>query len=395
MELTQAQVSEILVNEIGKPGGIDRLIQLVLEILMRGEREVHNAAMGDVSNGYRPRRLFTTGHTLELRVPRTRRHAFLPVVLGVLRSQREEMARLASLLFTQGSTLEHISEVMALLYGQQYSTSQIDRFALSAVEEVQAWMGRPLAPRYECVMIDASFVPTRRGDAVTREAYFVAMGLLPDGTRDIIGVYNNPTEGSSAWDRHFDDLKARGVQSVGLVVSDGLTGIEEAVSRAFPGARVQLCTVHLQRDLISRVRQRDRAAFIADLKPCFDAGATNPCPAAGLEKFRALIAKWGSTYPSLRRLDNPRLPRYFTFLGYDYGARRYIYTTNWVERFNRKIKQATRYKGALPRPDSPLYIIGSIAMRAEYLTRPIPALRNGLRWLGEGEGAGENARIRN
>lgn len=383
------QVRKILENQLEKPGGLDLLIKMALEILMAEERHLHNAETGDSSNGYRPRRLFATGHVIELRVPRTRHHAFLPHVLGFLRSQRVEMERLAHLLYTQGSTLESISEVMALLYGPRYSTSQIDRLALSSRDAVAEWLARPLNPRYECVVIDATFIPTCRYDAVSREAYYVAMGLRPDGRREILGVYNSPAEGSGAWEAHFADLRARGVRDVGLVVSDALTGIEHAVWRAFPGAEVQLCAVHFMRQCEHLVKRSDRAEFLSDLRACFDTGSALGGPADGLARYAAARGKWGAKYPRLPAVDAPRTPLHFTFLAYDYTVRRYLYTTNWVESFNRKIKRATRYKNALPQPESAIYIIGSLAMRAEYLSRPIPALQRGLPRIGEVSSQGE------
>lgn len=92
MKLTQEQFKEILTNEMTEPNGLSRLMSLIIEIAMDGERELYKEASGDVSNGYRPRRIFASGNMLELRVPRTRQRGFMPLILGLLKDQEKEMA---------------------------------------------------------------------------------------------------------------------------------------------------------------------------------------------------------------------------------------------------------------------------------------------------------------
>ena len=123
--------------------------------------------------------------------------------------------------------------------------------------------------KLEALMIDATYLPVRRGDSVSKEAFFVVMSLDADGRRDIVGVYNNPTEGSGIWNAFFEDLKSRGLEKVGLIVSDGLNNIEEVAERHFSGVEVQLCSVHLQREICNRVRPKDKRAISSKLSEVF------------------------------------------------------------------------------------------------------------------------------
>lgn len=72
MEITQQQKYEILRNEIQKGVGLDQIVKLGLEILMKTEREEHNSQTGDYNNGYRYRKMFGSGKMLELKPPRVR-----------------------------------------------------------------------------------------------------------------------------------------------------------------------------------------------------------------------------------------------------------------------------------------------------------------------------------
>lgn len=380
MRLTQVQFKEILSNLMIEPNGVCRLMELIIDVAMEGERELYKEESGDVSNGYRPRRIFSSGNMLELRVPRTRQRGFMPFILGVLKSQEEEMGELAAYLYSRGNTMEDISGVFERLYGKRYSTSQISRLSLSTREAVEEWRSRSLPSSLEALVIDATFLPVRRGDSVSKEAFFVVMSLDNEGRRDIIGVYNNPTEGSWIWGEFFEDLKHRGLMEVGLIISDGLNNIEEVAQEHFKGVEVQLCTVHLQRELSRKVRPKDKSAFMSDLEEVFSKDGTRKSSEEGLLSFRDFSRKWSRSYPFLSKMAyGPRIEYYFTYLKYEVSARRYIHSTNWVERFNRQIKKAARYKTSLPSPESALHLIGGIAINTTYLKKRIGDLTVGLR----------------
>lgn len=379
MRLTQAQFKEILSDKMTEANGVPRLLALMVEIIMEGERELYKEGSGDVSNGYRSRRIFASGSVLELRVPRTRQRGFMPVILGILKDQEKEMGELAGYLYSRGSTMEDIGGVFERLYGKRYSTSQINRLSLSTRSAVEAWRRRSIPRALEALVIDATFLSVRRGDSVSKEAFFVVMSLDRSGRRDIVGVYNNPTEGSGIWGEFFGDLKRRGLERVGLIISDGLNSIEEVARRHFPGAEVQLCTVHLQRELTRKVRPRDKSAFTGELNEVFSCGGAGCSPQEGVMRFRAFAGRWENHYPFLSKVAHgARIEFYFTYLKYDVRVRRYIHSTNWLERFNREIKKGARYKCALPSVQSALHLIGSIATNATYLRKRIGDLSAGL-----------------
>lgn len=382
MRLTRVQVKEIISDLMVQEDGVKRLMEMVVEIVMDGERELYKETTGDVSNGYRGRRIISCGKMLELRVPRTRQRGFMPLILGVLKDQEKEMGELASLLYSCGNTMADISAVFELLYGKSYSTSQINRLTLSTREAILAWRKRPLPRELEALMIDATYLPVRRGDSVSKEAFFVVMSLDSEGRRDIVGVYNNPTEGSSIWSRFFEDLKSRGLEQVGLIVSDGLNNIEEVAQRHFSGVEVQLCTVHLQREICNRVRPKDKQAVSADLREVFRKNDSKRTPSDGILDFKEFAEKWKDSYPFLTKIAyGSRIEYYFSYLKYDVGVRKYIHSTNWLERFNRQIKKGATYKCAFPSVDSALHLVGSVALNSSYLRVRIADLRGGLHKL--------------
>ena len=107
-----------------------------------------------------------------------------------------------------------------------------------------------------------------RDDAVVRnKAVYLALGVLPDGSRDVLGLWIEQTEGAKFWLKVFNDLKTRGVADVLIAVVDGLKGLAEAIEVAFPATTVQTCIVHLIRNGLGYATWKDRKVVAAALRP--------------------------------------------------------------------------------------------------------------------------------
>ena len=211
------------------------------------------------------------------------------------------------------------------------------------------------------VYIDATFCSTRREGSVSKEAYYTMLGLLPDGSRKVLTVVNHPTEGAIAWEMELQALKERGVKQIDLIVSDALSGIENAVCSVFPTALHQLCIVHFKRKVLNTVSSKDKAEVGEELKALFPLEHTEMTPLVAYENLRIFAQRWGKKYPSLTRLGNERNAAYCTYLRFSESVRRMIYSTNWVERLNRSYKRTLLMRGTMPSPASVVYLLGSVA----------------------------------
>lgn len=375
MRFTQSQFTTIIEDIIEQEDGLNLILKTTLEALMKAERTEYKDSVNDYSNGYRTRKAYGYGKILELRVPRTRSGGFYPVILGLLKDQQREAHELAFELYKSGLTTDQVGDIFDKLYGKKYSTSQVSRMFDAARTEIAQWLKRPLEEYYPIIFIDAVFIPTRRVDSVSKEAYYTILGVRPDRTREVLGVYNFPTEGAQQWISIFEDLKARGVVEVDLVVSDALTNIEDAIWRCFRDAEVQLCTVHLARNYLKEVKPKDKKAVMLDFKDVFRSDDRRDNKEEAKARFDGFCAKWGRYYPYFKRQKtNPRIELYFTYIGYHYRIRSMIKTTNWIERLNRDFKRTTRMRGALPNPESTLLLLGGVARDKKAYHRKVPKL---------------------
>lgn len=361
MELTHDQISEFILKATSSSDSFNKLIEVILNSLMHHERRMFLDETADSGNGFRPRRFCYGHYEFHLKVPRTRQGSFYPVLLAVIKREDEERARLFTSLYSKGLTTEQIGEVAEELYGKHYSKQQVSYLSRSCAEEVEAWLNRELSSRYLAVFIDATFSPIRREDSVRREAYYTLLGLLPDGRREVLGIVNHPTEGAINWKQELLALHERGVRQIDLIISDALTGIENAVAASFPMAKHQLCVTHLKRNMAALVPYKKRAMLMEELKEIFPMEQKGKSVMQQYQQFCNFVEKWSKAYPGFSKFKHERNIAHFTYLQFPPQVQRMIYTTNWIERLNRDYKRVLKMRGTMPSPQAVLFLLGEVA----------------------------------
>lgn len=362
MNFTQEQITEILQNIANKKDGFNEIMKMSLDVLMISERKIHQNETGDYANGYRPRVIKGLGKEIALSVPRTRNGEFYPVLLSILRDEDYERNKLIFSLYKKGLTTEQIGNVYEEVYGKHYSKSQVSFLMKDSREEIDLWLKRSLDSHYLAIYIDAAFVGTRRDKSVTKEAYYSILGIKEDGTREVLAVVNHPTEGAGLWQLEFEELKRRGVKSVGLVVSDGLTSIENAFAKVFHGTPHQLCVVHFKRNITAIFPSKLKQQINDELREVFRLETSTDTPIDAFNRLQIFVNNWIGKYPALKSYRNERNIYYFTYTKFPASIQRMIYSTNWIERLNRDYKRTLKMRGAMPSAESVLFLMGSVAM---------------------------------
>ena len=362
MNFTQEQISDILLEYAKGNDGFNSIMKISLEVLMKSERLLYQSENKDYSNGYRTRKMQGYGKEIVLSVPRTRSGEFYPVLLGILRDEEQERQKLIFSLYRKGLTTEQIGDVYDEVYGKYYSKSQISYLMKDSRAEIDVWLKRGLDSHYLVLYIDATYVSTRRDKSVNKEAYYSILGIKEDGTREVLSVVNHPTEGAGLWLHELEELKKRGVKSIGLVVSDGLSSIENAVAKVFKGTPHQLCVVHFKRNISIIFPIKSRTEINTELKEVFQIGKKSDTPIEGYNRLLSFIEKWEKKYPALKSFKNERNIYYFTYVLFPESIQRMIYSTNWIERLNRDYKRTLKMRGAMPSVESALFLMGSVAL---------------------------------
>src|SRR3546814_17343413 len=77
------------------------------------------------------------------------------------------------------------------------SPALISTVTEAVLETVAEWQGRPLDACYPLVFFDAIRVKIRDEGFVRNKAVYIALGILPDGTKEILGIWIEQTDRKS------------------------------------------------------------------------------------------------------------------------------------------------------------------------------------------------------
>ena len=152
-------------------------------------------------------------------------------------------------------------------------------------------------------------------------------------------------EGAKFWLGVMNELKARGVRDVLVVVVDGLKGFPEAIEAAFPEATVQTCVVHLIRYSLAHASWRERKELAGALRPIYQADTLEEAEEA-LDGFEA--GSWDRKFPAIVRSWRRNWTQVIPFFAFSKPIRRVIYTTNAIESLNSTVRRAVRTRGHFP-----------------------------------------------
>ena len=374
MNFTKEQISELMRKHAQKKNGLHDILEIMIESMMVAERgEFLSENHGDKGNGFRPGHTYGHGRRLEFRIPRDRYGNFHPQILALLRNQEDDCERLAGSLYTKGLTQEQVSEVFEEFYGDHYSKASISRMLEYVRKDVGEWLERSLEEYYPVVFVDCIHIKIHRKCAVACEAFYVALAVTEEGKREVLGVFNIPEESATGWGDIFDKLKERGVRRVGLMVADGIKGLDKVIGKKFPSTPLQRCVTHLKRNMFAKVRHSDKAALAADLRDIFRTGQPDYTLQTAWAKWQDMCDRWGKDYRAIKLLrNNEEYKLYMTYLNYDPRIQAMIYTTNWIERLNRDFRRVIKMRTAMPNEEAVITLMGSVAMDHKPFYRQLP-----------------------
>lgn len=354
-----------LVAERGLEGLPDAVAALINEA-MRVERDHHlgagryerNEDRCGYANGYKMRTMKTRMGALELRVPQVREGGFYPQSLEKgLRSERALKLALAQM-YVEGVSTRKVAKITEQLCGFEVSSTEVSRCTALLDEELSAWRERDL-DIYPYVYLDARYEKIRHGGQVIDAAVLVALGVAPDGKRDVLGVSVELSEAEVHWRHFLEQLAKRGLHGVKLFVSDSHSGLKAARAAVFPTVPWQRCQFHLQQNAGQHVpRQSMRKAVAEDLRNVFNAPDADEARRL-LERF---LTAWEAKAPQLTAWAATAVSECFAVFALPAAHRRRLRTSNALERLNKELKRRTRVATLFPSAASCERLASAVAM---------------------------------
>ena len=305
-------------------------------------------------NGYSKKTVLTENEAIELSIPRDRQGSFEPQLIAKYQRRFPGFDEKIISMYARGMSVREIQGHLRELYGIEASPQLISTVTDAVLEEVARWQSRPLDPLYALVFFDALRVKMRDEGTVRNKAVYLAIGVTPEGRKDVLGIWIEQTEGAKFWLRVMSEIKNRGVSDILIAIIDGLKGFPEAINSVFPETQIQTCIVHLIRNSLDFCSWKDRKPVAKELKTVYRA-ADAQAAAAALTDFEE--GPWGKRFAAITALWRRHWTHVIPFFAYPPEVRKIIYTTNAIESLNAKLRRSVRSRGHFPSDEAALKLI--------------------------------------
>jgi putative transposase len=326
---------------------------------------------GNSRNGTSQKTISTPNGPVTIEVPRDRNGSFEPKIVPKHARRLGQIDEMILSLYARGMTTRDIEAHLREVYGVNASRELISNVTDVVTDEIELWRNRPVDEVYPIVYIDGIRIRVRDKGAVTVKVAHLVIGVDIEGRKHSLGVWIAEAEGAKFWLSVLTELRNRGLRDILICCCDGLSGLPEAITTAFPHTVVQTCVVHVIRNAMKFVSYSDRKKVAAGMRTIY----TAPTLEAAELAFAGFEAEFGEQYPGAidvwRRAWNDFVP----FLDYPPELRRIVYTTNAIESINFQLRKITKTRGHFPSD--------AAAMKLLYL-----GLRNISTKRGGGSGTG-------
>lgn len=327
----------------GKDGVLAPLLKRILEAGMQGELQAHLAEdeTANRRNGKMSKGVKTSFGKVVIETPRDRNSTFEPQILPKRKTVLgEALDHKVISLYSYGMSYNDIVKHLDEMYGLTVAPSTLTAITDSIIEDIKAWQSRPLESVYPFVWMDAIHFKTKEENSIKTKAVYCLLGVGRDGTKDLLGLYINETEGARFWLQVLSDLQNRGVKDILIACIDNLKGFAEAIESVFPQTEVQLCVVHQIRNSTKYVAYKDLKPVMASVKKVYTASTKEQAE----KELDELEKEWKTKYPHMVKSWQNNWERLSNYFKYPQEIRKVIYTTNIIESFHSQLRKVTKSK---------------------------------------------------
>ena len=312
---------------------------------------------GNSRNGAYYRKVDTQFGQIEIKVPRDRNGEFHQHTMPDYKRHTDVLEQTVIKLYSKGVTTREIADLIEKMYGGYYSPAMVSNISKEMIPKVEAYHQRHLSDKFFCVYLDATYIPLKRV-TYEREAVYIAIGIKPNGHKEVIDYCIAPTENIEIWSEMLKGFKSRGLEQVELFLSDGVVGMKEAICQSYPKAHFQRCLVHVMRNISAKMLFDDRQKALDEFKQIH----TQSNKEMAVQVLHEFYQNWEKTYKNVVRDLRQVEPDLLTFYNYPPAIRASIYSTNMIESFNNRLKRKNKPKTEFPTEQSLDTFIGVQAM---------------------------------
>ena len=348
---------------------VEKILEIELNYYLE---ESLNNGIKNKKNGYTKDITLKVNNTeISINRPRLRNEAnfdsiFVPKRTRIMKDIHDNIL----LLYSKNNSINDIKDILKGMFDIDISTGKISTLLQDISYSVYEWRNKKLDKCYFTINIDCTYITIRDNKDIKSHKIpiYVVVGTKLSGNKEILGIYlgnedenkniidnlhdKNVSESTTFWTTVFEDLKERGVEKILYIVSDGLTGIKNAIKLSYPTSFYQRCVVHIVRDLKTYTNKNNSKEVIKDFKNIY----SSPSLELANENYEYFLDKYKDNKTIIKHVKD-YMDEIMPLFNLPINIRKYIYTNNIVESVNSKIKRGFYGRGALPNVNSALNII--------------------------------------
>ena len=298
----------------------------------------------DYRNGTKQKQVNTSYVPMTIDVPQDRNSTFDPKIIKKRQKDISDIDQKIISMYAKGMTTRQISDTLMDIYGFEASEGFISDVTDKLLPQIEEWQNRPLDEVYPVLYIDAIHYSVRDNGLIRKLAAYVILGLNLEGRKEVLTIDVGQNESAKYWLSVLNSLKNRGVKDIMIICADGLTGIKEAITTAFPQTEYQRCIVHQVRNTLKYVADKDRKPFAADLKKIYHA----PDADSAAQIRDDVEEKWSEKYPRAMKSWRTNWDAITPIFKFSADVRTVIYTTNAIESLNSTYRRLNRQRSVFP-----------------------------------------------
>jgi len=367
------KLMEIMMSEGTE--GIKKIMEVILNESMKVERDEYLKAepyertemRRGYANGYKDKQLNTRSGKLRILVPQVRGLPFYPKCIEKgTRSERALKCAVAEM-YVQGVSTRRVTEITEELCGLEISSSQVSQIAKVLDEEVEKFKNRTIGAM-PYLILDARYEKVRHLGCVRDVAVLIAIGVNPEGKREVLGFSAALSEAEVHWRQFLESLVQRGLHGVEFIVSDDHQGLKNARKAMFPSVIWQRCQFHYQQNVTHHVpKVAMRKEIAAGIRTIFNAADRDDAEA----KKQKFIAQYKDKAPALIAWVEITIDECLNVFSLPESFRVKLRTSNSLEKLNREIARRTKIASIFPNEKSCLRLIGAVLVEIheDWITR--------------------------
>lgn len=197
-----------------------------------------------------------------IEVPQDREGTFEPKIVKKRQKDISGIEDKIISMYAKGITTRQISEQIEDIYGFEVSEGLVSDITDKLLTQIEEWQQRPLEEIYPIIFIDAIHFSVRDNGIIRKKAAYIILGINENGKKEVLSIEIGDNESSKYWLGILNSLKNRGLKDILILCADGLNGMKEAVTTAFPKTEYQRCIVHQVRNTLKYVGDKDKKLFI-------------------------------------------------------------------------------------------------------------------------------------